>query len=326
MSKRNERDNRSALTPLSAEEMRALRDAQLNRRKFLRRSGSVVAVTIGAGAGASVISDSAVTQEGEAGAAAPFDYEFDGVPDTPSEPPPRELQVLSEEEAAVIEALTAQMLPGTEDDPGAREAGVVYYIDNLLSSNSGIHDAVYTSGPFARTFEGDDPPSEDDDETIWVHADEIGRYGYQAPLAPLQVYRIAIERVQRHSQETFGSGVAELSDEDQRQIIWDLLDENMDGWDQFSPIAFFHTLRRHTSEGMFSDPAYGGNRDLVGWRLVGFPGAQRAYAPEELVDESEPRPPQAMSDLPHFHPGVARPGDHPDVVQPVREGEDQDGS
>jgi gluconate 2-dehydrogenase gamma chain len=32
-------------------------------------------------------------------------------------------------------------------------------------------------------------------------------------------------------------------------------------------------------EGFFSDPIYGGNRDMVGWKLIGFPGARYDYRP-----------------------------------------------
>lgn len=322
MSNREVRDNRSPLTPMSPEELEAMREAQLSRRRFLTRSGGIAAVAVGTGAGAGVVADSALLQD-DVPEGPPYEYEFTGVPDTPTEPPPEEFQVFTEQEAALVEALTARIMPGTPDDPGAREAGVVYYIDRLLSSNSGIHEATYTQGPYARTYEGDSPPAEDDENTIWVQADEIHRYGYQAPISPLQTYQIAIPLVQEHAQQKFGSGVAELSEEDQDQIIWDLLDEEMEGWDQFSPIAFFLTLRRHTSEGMFSDPGYGGNRDLAGWRLVGFPGAQREYSPEEVITEADPREPQAMRHMPVFNPGRTSHDDHHNVVQPVREGVDE---
>ena len=36
-------------------------------------------------------------------------------------------------------------------------------------------------------------------------------------------------------------------------------------------------LYANTVEGYFSDPMYGGNRDKVGWKLVGFPGVAAAY-------------------------------------------------
>ena len=49
--------------------------------------------------------------------------------------------------------------------------------------------------------------------------------------------------------------------------------------------AFFNTLRTHTMEGMFSDPVYGGNKDFAGWRLVGFPGAQRLFTSADLKNK-----------------------------------------
>lgn len=317
MPKRSE----SPLTPMSLEELKAMREAQLSRRRLLQRSGSVAVV---AASGAVITSVDPVTSvaEQDESTSAPYEYEFIGVPESPEEPPAQEFVAFSEEQAAIVDALTARILPGSPEDPGAREAGVIYYIDHLLSRNSGIHEATYTAGPYARTYEGDTPSGEDDDDTIWVKTSEISRYGYQAPLSPLQVYEIALPLVQEHARQQYGAAVQELGEDDQDQIVWDLLDQKVGGFEQFSSMAFFHTLRRHTTEGMFSDPAYGGNRDLVGWKLIGYPGAQRAYSPELLITESEPRPPQALRDLPHFHPGVVEPGANPNVVQPVRDGED----
>jgi gluconate 2-dehydrogenase gamma chain len=30
-------------------------------------------------------------------------------------------------------------------------------------------------------------------------------------------------------------------------------------------------------EGFFADPLYGGNRDMVSWKMIGFPGARYDY-------------------------------------------------
>ena len=46
-------------------------------------------------------------------------------------------------------------------------------------------------------------------------------------------------------------------------------------------LVFFETLRAHTIEGMFSDPAHGGNRDAAGWKLLGYWGPQPGYSHEE---------------------------------------------
>jgi gluconate 2-dehydrogenase gamma chain len=41
--------------------------------------------------------------------------------------------------------------------------------------------------------------------------------------------------------------------------------------------ALFAHLLENTREGYFSDPIYGGNRDMVAWRWIGFPGARADF-------------------------------------------------
>ena len=41
--------------------------------------------------------------------------------------------------------------------------------------------------------------------------------------------------------------------------------------------VFFEALLAATLEGFFGDPVHGGNRDMAGWKLVGFPGAYANY-------------------------------------------------
>jgi gluconate 2-dehydrogenase gamma chain len=36
----------------------------------------------------------------------------------------------------------------------------------------------------------------------------------------------------------------------------------------------FQLVLEHTREGMFGDPMYGGNKNLAGWELIGYPGIQ----------------------------------------------------
>lgn len=315
--------NVQPLVPMTARQQRAMRQAQLSRRSFIMRSGGLPAAIAGgaavAGGSVQVASQTAATPV----PASPLETEwplFDGVPPTPHELPPDTFAALTEQEAAAVEALTARILPGTPDDPGAREAGVVYYIDHVLSQNEGILEHTYRVGPWAQGYEGDTEP-EPREGVVWVPADELERYGYQSPLTPLEIYKIGIAVLEGYAQETFGSSIADLSEDDQDQLIWDMLDEKIDAFQAFSSISFFMTLRQHTSEGMFSDPAYGGNRDLVGWQLVGFPGAQRSYSPQELVTEAAPREPQTMHGLPAFNPGRTEDG----PVLPVR-GTDPDDS
>ena len=40
---------------------------------------------------------------------------------------------------------------------------------------------------------------------------------------------------------------------------------------------FFELLLRHTREGMFGDPHWGGNADGTGWSLLGYPGPRAVW-------------------------------------------------
>jgi gluconate 2-dehydrogenase gamma chain len=77
--------------------------------------------------------------------------------------------------------------------------------------------------------------------------------------------------------------------------------------------VFFKTLRDDVIEGMFADPVYGGNKNMVGWKLIGYPGAQRAYTPVDMHTEGNVRPPQSIAEMHMFHPGQDV---NPDVIVP----------
>ncbi|MEZ4869289.1 MAG: gluconate 2-dehydrogenase subunit 3 family protein [Caldilineaceae bacterium] len=321
----------------------------------------------------------------------PIVNQYPQAPYTPLEPPATGvLHVLTPHEAHTVEALTARILPGTPDDPGAREAGVVYYIDNMLAFNEGFNEATYRDPPYAQVYTGDQPPvaqgatvqsqsgpretptpaptssaqptptptltppppnasavtstepitgtavitetqatapTQAEGATayqiIWVPAAEIARYGYQSILSPREVYRIGIAAVDRYTNSQFGKDFIELNEEQQDQVIGNMADGKISAGDfdkNLPADSFFHNLRRHTSEGMFSDPVYGGNRNLVGWQLVGYPGAQRAYQPAEFQQEGTARQPQSIMQMRAFNPGQPV---NPHVVLPVSGSDEQ---
>jgi gluconate 2-dehydrogenase gamma chain len=76
--------------------------------------------------------------------------------------------------------------------------------------------------------------------------------GYQGKATPREIYR---------------EGLKNLKDFDR------LTPEEQDArLHQIESSQFFALLHRHTIEGMFSDPIHGGNIDMIGWQLIGFPG------------------------------------------------------
>ena len=158
-------------------------------------------------------------------------------------------------EARTVNAIAARNFPGDPTDPGAREAGVVDYIDRSLA-------------------------------------------GFLKDLQTF--YRRALQELDDYSRERHGAAFSELAEEDQDRTLSALdssietesreygadspRDQNGGEDDEVSDLLtrFFSIVREHVLQGMFCDPVYGGNRDVVGWRLLGFPGAQWGYSADQM--------------------------------------------
>ena len=135
----------------------------------------------------------------------------------------RAFQVLTAAEARTLEAVAEQILPA-DDAPGARDLGVIHFIDRAL-------------GSFAESM-----------------------------LEPIRAGVAELEAAAREAGAP-AEGFAALPPERQRELLTDV---------EFSD--FFFLTRTLTLLGAFADPAYGGNRDGAGWRMIGFEN-RGAYRP-----------------------------------------------
>jgi gluconate 2-dehydrogenase gamma chain len=142
------------------------------------------------------------------------------------------LRFFTQAEALIVAAAAARIFPSDEAGPGAPEAGVAIYIDRQLAGPWGRDRYRYTHGP----FEENAPPA----------------FGYQGKATPRQIYRQGLQELK---------GFDRLSDAEQDLKLA-----------QIETTLFFLLLRQNTIEGMFCDPMHGGNIDMVGWQLIGFPG------------------------------------------------------
>jgi Gluconate 2-dehydrogenase subunit 3 len=141
--------------------------------------------------------------------------------------PPPTFQVLTPEQAADIEAFTSRIIPSDDGTPGAREAGVVYFIDHALATF-----AKERQGPLGQMLKT-------------LTADVQKRYPGTKSFAALDVKR----------QDAMIAALEKAK----------------------SPV--FEGLRQATIDGMFSSPDYGGNRNQVGWKLLGFANQSSWQAP-----------------------------------------------
>jgi gluconate 2-dehydrogenase gamma chain len=161
-------------------------------------------------------------------------------------------------ESAFIEAAVARLIPKDELGPGALEAGAAIFIDHQLAGSYGKAERWYMQGPWA---EG------------------LSTQGWQTRLTPAQLYRAAIREIDESvGKEGKAPVFAKLTQDD--QDAW--LHRIEDGKVTLPTVhakTFFQLLIQNTLEGFFCDPLYGGNRDMVGWKLIGFPGARYDHSP-----------------------------------------------
>ena len=163
---------------------------------------------------------------------------------------PQKFEFFSPEQAKEIEAITARIIP-TDDTPGAREAGVVYFIDRALKT-------------FAR-----------DDQKTYVEG---------------------LPELQARVRELF-PGVDKFSTatpEQQDQVLHSFDEHKVSYQRPFRPRPdaqnFFETLRLHTIAGFLIDPDSdsGGNRDGVGWKVIGREREHMFQPPFGFYDKNYP--------------------------------------
>ena len=134
-------------------------------------------------------------------------------------------------------------------------------------------EALIVAAAVSRIFPSDErgPGAKELGVTIYIDRHLAGPYGSDG---------------HRYTKAPFESGPPELGyqgKETPREIYREGL-RGLAGFNRFLPAEqdktlagiesslFFALLRQHTLEGLFCDPIHGGNLELLGWKLVGFPG------------------------------------------------------
>jgi gluconate 2-dehydrogenase gamma chain len=245
----------------------------LDRRRFL--IGSAIA-GIGGVAGAAI-------HDGELGGpaqtfrgAVPWQ---EGTADAPPAASGSGYVFFTPTEVAFIEAAVGRLIPNDPVGPGAVEANVPFFLDRQLAGKFGQGDHYFLGGPWPKG---------------------TPEQGYQSRFSPSQLYRAAIAAIDKYAGDNFnGASFSKLTAEDQDKVLKGLesgdinLDAGVDGK------TFFAMLLQNTKEGYFSDPIYGGNKDMGAWKMIGFPGAHYDY--KEWVQrhgERVPYPPVGFKGRP----------------------------
>ena len=242
---------------------------KITRRRLL--TAGVVAPVAGAAA-ARVIQRELPWQEGEAAA-----------PLAATQQAPSGYTFLAAAESAFVEAAVARLIPKDDLGPGALEAGVPAFIDRQLAGDYGKGTHWYMQGPWG---EGE------------------STQGYQSRMGPAAMYRAAIRDIDDAVNKEGRAGTfAKLGADDQDRWLKQLEDGKVKLANADAK-TFFELLMQNTIEGFWSDPIYGGNRDMAGWKLIGFPGAHYDYSPfVAKFNEKVPLPPVSLKGRPEWNKG-----------------------
>jgi gluconate 2-dehydrogenase gamma chain len=187
---------------------------------------------------------------------------FDHLPWTPNagNPPPAARPgpwlFFDGEEGRTIEALADRIIPPDPQTPGGTDAGCAVFIDRQLAGPYGQQEGLYTRPPFMKGAKNQ---------------------GHQSEQGPAQQYREGLAALNASCRAQLGGkAFHELSDADKDRVLHELEagEFNFDGSDGK---AFFEQVVKDVQMGFFADPIYGGNRDMVAWKMIGFPGARYNY-------------------------------------------------
>jgi gluconate 2-dehydrogenase gamma chain len=168
--------------------------------------------------------------------------------------PPLVYLFFNASEAAFIEAACERLIPADEHGAGALAAGVPNYLDKQLGGAWGAGERLYRSGPWSAGS---------------------ASQGYQLPFTPGELFHQALRAI-NHELDSRGTPFFKMTAWAQDAYLTSLEGGSID-LNGVPSGVFFAMLLQMTVEGFFSDPVYGGNRDMVAWRMIGFPGAYADY-------------------------------------------------
>ena len=188
---------------------------------------------------------------------------------------------LSAHQAAVVVEATARLVPGPLDDPtevghpGAREAGVVHFVDRLLSAFDEDPPAIFAGAPWS-----DRHSSGPDHLARFVPLIERQEKAWRKRIAQLRKsVAAAIVALDKGAVAAGYKDFVAAPTTEQDRLLTDLSDVR--------DLLFGLTI-----DAVYSIPEYGGNKGLTGWHEISWPGDMQpvGYRPAAVEGDDGPDP------------------------------------
>lgn len=183
----------------------------------------------------------------------------------------------NQEQLQITEAAVERIFPKDESGPGAAELGVAFYIDHQLAGQFGSNVREYRMGPFGKA-----EATQGDYQSIERH--ELFTMGLQA---------LDDESGKKHQKK-----FTEITDEEKDTILTSMQKGDIAVVTGSMGRSFFNLLRNMTMEGVYCDPVYGGNKNMMGWKMRQYPGNQMSYTSIMEKEEFVVIEPRSLHD--HF--------------------------
>lgn len=184
-------------------------------------------------------------------------------------------QFFTADEARVMEAIVDRIIPPDPDSPGGKDAGCATFIDRQLKGPYGSAAGLYRLGPYTKGTKEQGP---------------------QSRQTPAELYRKALAALDKYCKANQAGKSFDQLSTDQQDNTLKGLDSGEIKLDGVEGQGFFDALLKDVPEGFFSDPIHGGNRDMAGWKMIGFPGIRYDYRDwVSRHNERYPHPPVGIA-------------------------------
>ncbi len=163
------------------------------------------------------------------------------------------LSFFTQAEFEIVGALAERIIPADELSVSGKQAGCDTFIDRQLAGEYGQGATLYRLGRFVKG---------------------TAEQGPQSSLTPAQRWRRGLAALEEYCQKTQGKGFTALDGEQQDALLSAMEKGTLDLGPHVEVKPLFEQILQNVREGFLSDPLYGGNKDMVSWKMIGFPGAQ----------------------------------------------------
>ncbi len=231
----------------------------------------------------------------------------------------RALLTLNSTERTIVEALAEVMIPTDSNGPGAKEAGVIYFIDNMLAGNYGKGGNMFLQGPFVLpqtgsvTVSGAVYPDTTKSDITYSGGTIAPRLqagtAYQYAFNPREFWRRGLVFLENYCQTAKGGKFEDLSSSEQTTVLQEMFDNSssntalQSAFQGPNAAEFFNEIHDMVIAGFFTDPAHGGNQNMIGWQLIAFNGnywgEDKNLGPVKLMTAGAPTklPPKSLGQM-----------------------------